>query len=82
MVFSSNLFYNYRNNNIFTLFNSKFYYGERKMRIPFLTRLLEIKEEQIKNEEREILLLSIQADTLERIENILIKSKRRCKNGK
>jgi len=52
------------------------------MRIPFLTRLLEIKEEQIKNEEREILLLSIQADTLERIENILIKSKRRCKNGK
>jgi hypothetical protein len=52
------------------------------MKIPFLTRLMEIKEDQLINENMIRKYNAIQCDTLERIESILIKLKRGCKNGK
>jgi hypothetical protein len=59
------------------------------MRIPFLTRLLEIKEEQLAMEKDQIdLLISLNMKLFRTMENLnileprLTKLERRCKNGK
>ena len=55
------------------------------MRVPFLTRLLEIKEAQLKIEAeqlKEIKSMEILVYHIHRMLETLTKSKRRCKNGK